>query len=76
MESVEIKEDNNKKQNNDGHEEEEMDTMKNNPMGNKRRKKLDLDKIGETIVGLKTYEVTVTEQQIMRYMDYTESHKE
>ena len=45
------------------------------PTGRKR-KELDLDKIGNTIVGLKTYEVTVTEEQIMKYVDFTESHKE
>jgi len=78
MESVEIKEDNNKKANNDGDEEEidSRNTKLDNHVGSKRRKKLDLDKIGDTIVGLKTYEVTVTEEQIMRYMDFTESHKD
>tara|TARA_B110000285_G_C14755417_1_gene437146 strand:+ start:360 stop:539 length:180 start_codon:yes stop_codon:yes gene_type:complete len=27
-------------------------------------------------VGLKTYEVTVTEEQIMKYLDFTTSHKD
>jgi hypothetical protein len=35
--------------------------MASTSAGNKK-KKLDLDKIGNTIVGLKTYEVTVTEE--------------
>jgi hypothetical protein len=77
-ESVEIKDDNNKKSNKEGNEDE--DDSHNNKLDNhvvgKRKKKLDLDAIGNTIVGLKTYEVTVTEEQIMRYMDFTESHKD
>ena len=64
MESVEIKDDNKQqKSNKEGQGDQELDSIstKNDPTG-KRKKELDLDKIGNTIVGLKTYEVTVTEE--------------
>lgn len=76
MESVEIKEDNNKNDNK-GHDEDEHQVRSTSvDPGAKKKKTLDLDAIGDTVVGLKTYEVTVTEEQILRYMDFTQSHKD
>lgn len=39
-------------------------------------KKINVNKIAKYIVGLKTYEATVTDKTIIKYIAFTESHQE
>ena len=40
----------------------------------KKPKKINIDKIAQTIVGLKTYEVRIDDKKMLTYTKWTESH--
>jgi len=38
-------------------------------------KKINMKKIQDIIVGLKTYEVRISEEKLLKYIEFSESHK-
>jgi hypothetical protein len=75
-ESVELQDDNNKKEGADNIQEGSDDegTGAQDPKSKKKPKKINIQKIAETIVGLKTYEVRISDQKMRTYVKWTESH--
>ena len=74
-ESVELQDDNNKKEGADvpeGSDDEGGGAQ--DSKSKKKPKKINIQKIAETIVGLKTYEVRIDDQKMRTYVKWTESH--
>jgi hypothetical protein len=74
-ESVELQDDNNKKEGADVPEGSDDEGGGAQDVKSKKKpKKINIQKIAETIVGLKTYEVRIDDQKMRTYVKWTESH--
>ena len=71
-ESVEIQDDNKQKDN------KQIDDEDGNAGVTENKaipKKINMEKIAETIVGLKTYEVKIGKEDMQKYMEFSEGHQ-
>ena len=66
MESVEVQDDDNKKDGEADNKEDNVET----------KNKIDIKKIADIIVGLKTYEANIDKDKLVEYIKYKYSHKE
>ena len=76
MESTELQDDNNKKDQEGGGGGEEEEDGEGGDKGGQSQKlyKIKLEKIAEKIIGLKTYEETIDDQRLNKYIEFSESH--
>ena len=75
IESIEIADENNKKEEAAPAGGGGSDDDDDNPFSNKP-KKVDIKKISDTVVGLKTYEVRINKKKMDVYIKWTESHED
>ena len=78
-ESCELRDDNNKKDGNEtqvpeGVEDEDDADPSGDPAAKNKARRINMNKIAGTIVGLKTYEATIDEAKLLKYLAWSEGH--